>query len=62
MKTSKLRSDDQIEHNIAQVDATFSMEGMPLTDEDKKVFRQLAKGELSMEDILRMSRDRKDLQ
>lgn len=53
MAISKKLSDEQIDHNIAQVNATMAMEGMPLTDEDKKVFRQFAKGELSMDDIIR---------
>lgn len=52
MATSKRLSDEKIEHNIAQVNASLAMEGMPLTDEDKKVLRQFAKGELSMDDII----------
>lgn len=61
MSTSKTLSTEQIEHNIAQVNATLAMEGMPLTDEDKKVLRQFAKGELSMDDILKMAKDRDSL-
>ncbi len=48
----KALTNEQIEHNITRVDATFAMEGIPLTEEDKKVLRQFAKGELTMDQVL----------
>ena len=50
-KTKKL-TDEKIEHNIAQVDATLAMEGMPLTKNDKEMLRKYTRGEMTMEQII----------
>ncbi|AFM43624.1 hypothetical protein Desaci_4801 (plasmid) [Desulfosporosinus acidiphilus SJ4] len=50
-------TDEQIEHCIAQVDGSFAMEGMSLTEEDKKVLRRFAKGEITMEQVIASARE-----
>jgi len=40
------------EHKIRAVDATMAMEGMPLTDEDKKRLRDIFDGNATVEDTV----------
>lgn len=58
MTKKKRLLDEQIEHNLAQVDASFAIEVMPLTDEDKTLLRRFAKGELTIEDVKKIALDR----
>jgi hypothetical protein len=48
---SKGRS-ESIERMIDQVNATFGMEGMPLSENDREILRQFARGEITMEQII----------
>lgn len=45
-------TDEELEHRIAQVNATMDMEGMALTDNDKETLRKFARGELTMEQVI----------
>jgi hypothetical protein len=40
-----------IEQTIREVDATMSMEGMPLTNEDKEDMRTVLRGEVSFKEM-----------
>jgi len=56
-KEVKYLSDKKIEHNIAQVDATFAVEGMSLTDDDKQILTRFAKGKLTIKDVAKLAKD-----
>ena len=44
--------DRQIEEQIKAVNATMSLEGMPLTDFDMDLLRKVAKGEITTEEAV----------
>lgn len=50
--------DEKIEHQIAQVNANFAIEGMPLTEEDKEILRLKAKGLITMDDVIKTALDK----
>jgi hypothetical protein len=46
-----------IEQKIREVDATMSMEGMPLTEADKEDMRTVLRGEVSFREMRKYIRD-----
>ena len=44
-----------IEEQIKAVNATMSLEGMPLTDFDLELLRKVAKGELTTEEAISLA-------
>lgn len=47
-------TEQQIENRIARVNATMAMEGMPLTEEDKELLREIHRGHLSHDEAIAM--------
>lgn len=43
-------TEDKIEKTIKNIDLSMSMEGMPLTDEDKHIMREIMQGRRSLKD------------
>lgn len=43
-------TEDKIEQTIGDIDLSMSMEGMPLTDENKQVMREIMQGRRSLEE------------
>lgn len=50
----KPHTDEEIEHMIAEVNGTMAVEGIPLTEEDKELYRKYLKGEYTFEDVKRI--------
>ncbi len=46
-------TEQQIENRIARVNATMAMEGMPLTEEDKELLREVNRGNISFEQAMK---------
>lgn len=43
------------ERRISKVNATMAMEGMPLTEDDKKLLREVNRGNISFEQAMKMT-------
>ena len=43
---------EEMENRIARVNATMAMEGMPLTEEEKDVLRDIYLGKISYEEVI----------
>lgn len=43
---------EEMENRIARVNATMAMEGMPLTEEEKDVLRDIYLGKISCEEVI----------
>ncbi len=43
---------EEMENRIARVNATMAMEGMPLTEEEKDVLRDIYPGKISYEEVI----------
>ena len=43
---------EEMENRIARVNATMAMEGMPLTEEEKDVLRDIYPGKISCEEVI----------
>lgn len=50
----RVMTEQQIENRIARVNATMAMEGMPLTEEDKELLREIHRGHLSHDEAIAM--------
>ena len=42
----------EIENRIARVNATMSMEGMPLTEQEKQTMRDIGNGKANYEEVM----------
>lgn len=43
----------EIENRIARVNATMAMEGMPLSEDEKNVLRDICLGKVSYEEVMK---------
>lgn len=50
-------SDEQLEKYIAEVNATMAIEGMAFTELDKELIRKYARGEYTIEDVIKAVRE-----
>ncbi len=46
-------TNDEIENRIARVNATMAMEGMPLSEDEKNVLRDIFLGKVSCDEVIK---------
>ncbi len=46
-------TNDEIENRIARVNATMAMEGMPLSEDEKNVIRDILLGKVSCDEVIK---------
>jgi len=60
MKKVNRLSEAQAKHILAQVSASFEMEGMVFTDDEKDILIKFGMGDLTKEEVLGMAKSRLD--